>query len=255
MAIGFSSSSSSLCSADRLGVLDFVAELPAVAVALIPHRYLLSRTHDRGSAVVRRVDFLAAGSADTLVLLLSASGALWPLAITALGVKLVMDTIRPGTPLYPGARSWGAPGGSNLFAIMGETKRSINEHPFRGGSLTAFMGGCHLDLRQATIPPGEEAAIEVFAMMGGLEIWVPAAGVTARSCRSWERGRQRLLRHEARRSGTRSPPGRAVFSSWGSEINTRCRFQWPHSSTARPRRGRPAIGGLFGLDRTVEARP
>jgi hypothetical protein len=39
--------------------------------------------------------------------------------------------------------------------------------------MTAFMGGCQLDLRAATIPPGEESVIDVLALMGGLEVWVP----------------------------------------------------------------------------------
>ena len=41
----------------------------------------------------------------------------------------------------------------NLVAVMGEAKRASNDQPFRGGEMTAFMGGCVLDLRQATSRP------------------------------------------------------------------------------------------------------
>ena len=47
--------------------------------------------------------------------------------------------------------------GSALVAVMGEAKRASNDQPFRGGEMTAVMGGCVLDLRQATIAPGDEA--------------------------------------------------------------------------------------------------
>ena len=36
------------------------------------------------------------------------------------------------------------------------------------------MGGCGLDVRQAVLAPGEEAAVDVFALMAGHEIVVPA---------------------------------------------------------------------------------
>ncbi len=68
-----------------------------------------------------------------------------------------------------------ATGRVTLFTIMGEAKRASNDKPFRGGEMTAFMGGCVLDLRQATLGPGEEATIDVLAIMAGHEIWVPAA--------------------------------------------------------------------------------
>lgn len=67
-----------------------------------------------------------------------------------------------------------SPGGRvSLFALMAESRRASNDNPFRGGEMSAIMGGCRLDLRQAAIPPGETATIDVFALMAGHEIWVP----------------------------------------------------------------------------------
>lgn len=66
-----------------------------------------------------------------------------------------------------------------LFAVLGEAKRASNDKPFRGGEMTAFMGGCVLDLRQATVLPGEQAVINVFALMAGHEIWVPQGWAVA----------------------------------------------------------------------------
>ena len=39
--------------------------------------------------------------------------------------------------------------------------------------MTAFMGGCELDLRDALMGAGELAVIDVFVMMGGVNIFVP----------------------------------------------------------------------------------
>jgi predicted membrane protein len=117
----------------------------------------------------------------------------WPALLIWLGVTLVKQTLRRGGPQAQGAAGWAAgPGwptdwmryrptlGSDpkgtvtLFAALGATKRACSDSPFRGGEMTAIMGGCHLDLRQAVIPPGEEAIIDVFSAMGGNEIWVPS---------------------------------------------------------------------------------
>lgn len=59
------------------------------------------------------------------------------------------------------------------LAIMGGVSRRSNSQNFRGADLTAVMGGCEIDLRQASIEPGTEAVIDVFALWGGIEIKVP----------------------------------------------------------------------------------
>ena len=72
-----------------------------------------------------------------------------------------------------------ADGMVSLFAVLGEAKRTSNDNPFRGGEMTAFLGGCVLDLRQATIPPGEQVVVNVLAVMAGHEIRVPPGWVVA----------------------------------------------------------------------------
>jgi hypothetical protein len=67
----------------------------------------------------------------------------------------------------------------NIFAVLGGAKRASYSTRFRGGEVTAFMGGYQIDLRQATIPPGEEAVLDIFTAMGGGEIIVPPSWTVA----------------------------------------------------------------------------
>jgi predicted membrane protein len=60
----------------------------------------------------------------------------------------------------------------NGFALLGAVKRGCDSQDFRGGSLTAVMGGCELDLRHASISSGH-AVIDTFALWGGIEVKVP----------------------------------------------------------------------------------
>lgn len=100
----------------------------------------------------------------------------WPLVLVLVGLKLIMHTVRrPAEAGPPGAPR----GGVTLTAVMAESKRSSDDKPFRGAQMTAIMGGCQLDLRHATMPSGGEAVIDVFALMGGLEIFLPTSWAVA----------------------------------------------------------------------------
>jgi predicted membrane protein len=94
----------------------------------------------------------------------------WPLVLVGIGAMLVMQAMGRRRREIAGTN---ADNTLTVFAVLGGVKRTITADRFRGGEVTAFMGGAHLDLRQATIPPGEEATLDIFAVMGGCEILVP----------------------------------------------------------------------------------
>jgi len=96
-------------------------------------------------------------------------GHLWPLVLVFLGGFLVWRGFG-GPRLRSGGDS-----SSNVsgLAIMGGFERRTNSQAFEGGELSAVLGGCDVNLRQASIAPGTEAVIEVFAFWGGIDIKVP----------------------------------------------------------------------------------
>jgi predicted membrane protein len=61
----------------------------------------------------------------------------------------------------------------SALAVMAGIARGNNSAAFEGADLTAIMGGCEIDLRQASIAPGTEAQIDCFAFWGGIDIRVP----------------------------------------------------------------------------------
>ena len=81
--------------------------------------------------------------------------------------------IPPPIPDFAAEATSTRTGRVSLFTFLGESKRRSNDNPFRGGDMTAILGGCVLDLRQASLAPGEEAVIDILAVMAGHEIWVP----------------------------------------------------------------------------------
>jgi len=77
---------------------------------------------------------------------------------------------------FGGRRSQRPSDGHSHFsslAVMGGCSRRSNSQTFEGADLTAILGGCEVDLRQASIAPNTEAVIDVFAFWGGIDIKVP----------------------------------------------------------------------------------
>ena len=91
----------------------------------------------------------------------------WPLVLIGIGSVLVLQALRRRTREATVRRR--RRHADHLRRAERREASSAAER-FRGGEITAFMGGAQLDLRQATIPPGEEAALDIFVVMGGCEI-------------------------------------------------------------------------------------
>jgi len=113
---------------------------------------------------------------------------LWPFLFVLVGGYIVYRAFLPerGCPT-PDERELGVPlpsreedsqtggdqdGRMDVVAFFGGVQRTIRSQEFRGGTVVAVMGGCAIDLRNATIA-GEEAVVDVTAFWGGLEIRVP----------------------------------------------------------------------------------
>lgn len=97
-------------------------------------------------------------------------GTLWPLALIALGGLILYRTVGPGRAVRPGVER-GADNVVDITAILGGFERRVGSPDFRGGEITAILGGCALDLRESAIL--KEAVINVFSIWGGINIQVP----------------------------------------------------------------------------------
>jgi len=96
----------------------------------------------------------------------------WPFMLIAWGGSMLWNSMkRPGSLITP-TGSVQDDSTVSHFAMMGGVKRLNNSQDFRGGDLSAMMGGVELDLRQASIKSGD-AVLDVFAFWGGIEIKVP----------------------------------------------------------------------------------
>lgn len=90
----------------------------------------------------------------------------WPVVLVVVGGVLVYQSL-----------SSPSPGGDpeerfDLGALWSGNVVRVRTPTFRGGSATAVMGGCEIDLRHAEMLAGE-AVIHVVALWGGVEIHVP----------------------------------------------------------------------------------
>ena len=99
---------------------------------------------------------------------------LWPLVLVLLGVSMLLGGTARGKMLSDTGATPDTHSTVNAFAMLGGVQQSINSQDFRGGESSAIMGGCEIDLRQASIS-GDTAVINTFAMWGGIKIKVPSS--------------------------------------------------------------------------------
>lgn len=93
----------------------------------------------------------------------------WPVILIIVGVSIVTRAIRGPQPPREAADS-----ASTLHerAIVGGIARKNTSQSFQGGELSAVMGGCEIDLRDARMA-GPTAVIDCFTMWGGIVIQIP----------------------------------------------------------------------------------
>lgn len=94
---------------------------------------------------------------------------LWPVVLVVLGGWLVVAAIRG-----PASTASLEQGASTLqaFALWSGSGRKVVSEDFRGGEVTAIMGGHEIDLRPAKMASGT-AVIDLFVWWGGVELRVP----------------------------------------------------------------------------------
>jgi predicted membrane protein len=185
---------------EQLGLLQAHHLLRFWPVALIIIGLLMLQRAEKHSAL-RALLLIVIGGWLLLNTLGWVSLDLWefivPLVLVLVGARIMMRNpgSRPGTlppaPTGAGSPSGTAPTGqgpsgfdatplasnepvhTSQFSLLGSCKRRWGKTVFRGAEMTAFMGGCELDLRDALMSPGELAVVDVFVVMGGVSIFVP----------------------------------------------------------------------------------
>lgn len=130
--------------------------------------------------------------AGILIFLNDAKSYMWALLVTGLGIGYLLDNFNI-IDFNPWQIFWPAViivvGLSILFRHSGTQQRLTKEKSddvsailggidhinkstdYKGGKVTAVLGGVKLDLRKAVIK--DEATLDVFSLMGGVELFVP----------------------------------------------------------------------------------
>lgn len=91
----------------------------------------------------------------------------WPLLLVFVGFNIVWMALQGRIQSEDSSTTISG------FAILGGLNKSCNSSDFRGGELTAIMGGGEIDLRHASIE-ADQAVINIYALMGGIELYVPS---------------------------------------------------------------------------------
>lgn len=153
---------------DYLNARDFTRYWPVILIAVGAVQLF-----ERGRLRIGAIVMMAIGAlllADNLHFIRFDLGDLIPIAIAVWGGKLVWDALgrRTARPVVGDSDAT-----VHAFAMMAGVRRQSTSREFRGGDVSAIMGGVDLDLRNADIRAGEEVIIDALAFWGGVEIKVP----------------------------------------------------------------------------------
>ncbi len=98
-----------------------------------------------------------------------------PGVLLLIGIRLMTTSRRRWrrSGLNQGGRATDASDEINSFAVLGSSRVTNTSTSFKGGQASALLGACVIDLRQASMPAGTEAVLDVFAFWGGIDILVP----------------------------------------------------------------------------------
>jgi predicted membrane protein len=157
---------------DNLGISDGLPYLRYWPLGLVAIGLLKLQQARGGGGTFAGVMFVAAGGwllLDSLGIVRVSLWQLWPMLLVFFGASMVWQGLNARRTA--GGPALDATATVSGLAVLGGVVRGNNSRTFRGGDLTAIMGGCEIDLRQAAIDG--EAQIEVFAMWGGIGIRVP----------------------------------------------------------------------------------
>lgn len=181
----------------NMGYLDIhkaVSFWPVILIILGAVKFVEGRDHGRNSGIF----WVVIG----LLFLLGSFGIIrltfheiWPVLLIGIGALLLwraflvrrghpclwnpgqVQPAQPADPAQPEGLADADTGSSNSVisakAILGGVERRIISQDFRGGDVTAIMGGCNLDFRGASIRPPNQPVLEVFALCGGIELRIP----------------------------------------------------------------------------------
>lgn len=88
---------------------------------------------------------------------------IWPVIIIAIGISIMANRFKG--PHRSGEDH------HDMLVFMSGSEEKNNSQDYRGGKVSAILGGSSIDLRKATIKSG--ATLEVFVICGGIELFLP----------------------------------------------------------------------------------
>lgn len=99
----------------------------------------------------------------------------WPVILIVIGINFLFSARKRNKSFFTQPFENSAVDSDSYIkntAMLGGIKRIITSKEFQGGEISAVMGGCEIDLRDAEIK-GKEAVLDVNIIMGGIELRVP----------------------------------------------------------------------------------